>query len=341
MNLAGILSPKAWISYFLLTGFLLFPANAQITQKKNTVEQTSFSMEFPFEQPVVLSEAAKKALATDRGIADVMKDDHLSIESIPKDWFTASEVHLGPKSETDLVVMGIGISLGTYSAGFWILRQTLQGYEIVLAVDTHDLALLGTSTNGLRDIETGLSTGGSNTSRFDGHRYQESPAAQENQPSKNPTAQQREVEQGRPAKRIFADSDGKNGWSEYRIVEDVPELQLGSGQLARFWPGPNGGALIRLEEPGEDLNAYTDYCFGKTRNLLSLRFEVRTAWGWGFREEGPIVNGTLRPRRSEFFDTMDELSITRPEEADDVPDALKPHLYSRTSRLPFAKLLSQ
>jgi hypothetical protein len=166
MNLAGILSPKAWISYFLLTGFLLFPVNAQITQKKNAVEQTSFSMEFPFEQPVPLSEAAKKALATDRGIADVMKDDQLSIESIPKDWFTASEVHLGPNSETDLVVMGLGISLGPYSAGFWILRQTPQGYEIVLAVDTHDLALLDTSTNGLRDINTGLPTGAKNIATY-------------------------------------------------------------------------------------------------------------------------------------------------------------------------------
>ncbi len=344
MNLAGILSPKAWIPYFLLTSFLPFPANDQITQKKNAVGQTSFSMEFPFEQPVPLSEAAKKAIATDRGIADVMKDDQLSIESIPKDWFTASEVHLGPKSETDLVVMGIGISLGPYSAGFWILRQTPQGYEIVLAVDTHDLALLDTSTNGLRDIEAGLPTGGqrySNIYRFDGHRYQESPPAQENQPSKNSTAQQCEVDHDRPAKRIFADSDGKNGWSEYRTVMDVPELQLGFGQLARFWPGPDGRTLIKLEEPGEDFNAYTDYCFSKTGHLLSLRFQLRTAWGWGFREEGPVVNGTLRPRWSEFFNTKDELRITRPEEADDVPDALKPHLYSRTSRLPFAKLLSR
>ena len=192
MNLAGILSPTACISNFLLTSFLLIPANAQIAPKKDAVGQTSFSMEFPFEQPVPLSEAAKKTLATDRGIADVMKDDQLSIESIPKDWFTASEVHLGPDTETDLVVMGLGISLGPYSAGFWILRQTPQGYEIVLAVDTHDLALLDTSTNGLRDIETGLPVRGQRYGdiyRFDGHRYQKGPPIEESQSSKVPAGE--------------------------------------------------------------------------------------------------------------------------------------------------------
>jgi hypothetical protein len=36
---------------------------------------------------------------------------------------------------------------------------------------------------------------------------------------KSPTAQQCEVEQDRPAQRIFADPDGKHGWSEYRRVK--------------------------------------------------------------------------------------------------------------------------
>jgi hypothetical protein len=175
MNLAGVLSLGPWIFNLLLTSFLLVSASAQIVQKKEITEQTSFSMEFPFDRPVALGEAAKKALASDRSIADVMKDDQLSVDTIPKDWFTASEVHLGPKSETDLVVMGLGISLGPYSAGFWVLRQTPQGFEIVMATDTHDLTLLDTSTNGLRDIETGLPTGGqrySDTYRFDGRAYQ-------------------------------------------------------------------------------------------------------------------------------------------------------------------------
>jgi len=175
MNLVGVMLPTEWISNLLLASFLVISADAGITQKTDATEQISFGMEFPFDRPVALNEAAKKALATDRSIADVMKDEQISIETIPKDWFTASEVHLGPKGETDLVVMGLGISLGPYSAGFWVLRPTAQGYEIVMATDTHDLTLLDTSTNGLQDIETGLPTGGqrySDTYRFDGRAYQ-------------------------------------------------------------------------------------------------------------------------------------------------------------------------
>ena len=100
-------------------------------------------------------------------------------------------------------------------------------------------------------------------------------------------------------------------------------------------------ALIRLEEPGEDFAAYTDYCFDKAGQLVAVRFELRTAWGWGYREEGPVVNGKLTRQTSEFFSTKTEAPITRPEQAADIADALRPHLYARKSRLPFATLLSK
>ncbi len=132
-------------------------------------------MEFPFEHPVVLNYAARKALASDPAVADVMREEKFSIDTIPKDWFTASEVHLGSKNQTDLVVMGRSISLGPYSAGFWVLRRTAQGYRLVLATRAHDLALLDEKTHGLRDIETGLSTlsgGHSEKFKFDGQFYQ-------------------------------------------------------------------------------------------------------------------------------------------------------------------------
>ena len=97
--------------------------------------------------------------------------------------------------------------------------------------------------------------------------------------------------------------------------------------------------LIRMEEPGEDFAAYTDYCFDKDGQLVALKFVLRTAWGWGFREEGPVMKGQLITQTSEFFDTSSEAPVKRPEQADDIPDALKPSLYVRKSRLPFAKLL--
>jgi hypothetical protein len=157
--------------------------------------------------------------------------------------------------------------------------------------------------------------------------------------AKSSTALRCGVDPEQPASRIFADPDGKHGWREYRNVKDVPELELGMGQFARLWTETHGMALVRLEEPGDDFGVYTDYCFDKDGQLVALKFSLRTAWGWGYREEGPVTNGELTPQMSEFFDTSSEAPIKRPEQADDIPDALKPSLYVRKSRLPFAKLL--
>lgn len=159
-----------------LFGFCVAATKIQSAQEVKLPDD-SFSMEFPFEHAVPLNDPAKRALASDRAIADVMKDDGLAVDTIPKNWFTAAEVRLGPPGHTDLVVMGTGISVGPYSTGFWVLRQTKEGYEVVLSTNAHDLALLHTSTNGLRDIEAGLTTGGKaykEIFKFDGRRYQKS-----------------------------------------------------------------------------------------------------------------------------------------------------------------------
>jgi hypothetical protein len=155
------------------------------------------------------------------------------------------------------------------------------------------------------------------------------------------TAQRCGVDSEQSATRIFANSDGKHGWHEYRNVKEVPELVLGFGQFAKFWTGTHGMVLIRLEEPGEDFAAYSDYCFDKDGHLVALKFELRTAWGWGYREEGAVTNDELTPQISEFFDTKNGAPVKRPEQADDIPDALKPRLYVHKSRLPFAKFLTK
>jgi len=100
------------------------------------------------------------------------------------------------------------------------------------------------------------------------------------------------------ATRIFANSDGKHGWHEYPNVKEVPELVLGFGQFAKFWTGTHGTVLIRLEEHGEDFAAHSDYCFDKDGHLVALKFELRTAWGWGYREEGAVTNDELTPQIS-------------------------------------------
>lgn len=157
--------------------------------------------------------------------------------------------------------------------------------------------------------------------------------------AKSLAAQRCGIDDSEPAHRFFAKPDEEHGWSEYRNIKDVPELQLEVGHFASVWEGLDGKGFIRLEEPGEDFAAYTGYCFDKAGRLVALGFELRTAWGWGYREEGPVVNGSLKRQSSQFFDMKNEATITRPEQAGDIPDALKPHLYIQKSRLPFAMLL--
>jgi hypothetical protein len=157
---------------------------------------------------------------------------------------------------------------------------------------------------------------------------------------KNAAAERCGADQARPAQRIFVDPDGKKGWHEYRRLADVPELELGFGESARTWEGSDGNLLVRTEEPGEDFAAYTDYCFNKAGQLIQITFELRTAWGWGYRQEGPIAKDSLVAQKAEFFSTKTGEPITKPDQAADVADALRPHLYLRKSQLPFSKLLS-
>lgn len=149
------------------------------------------------------------------------------------------------------------------------------------------------------------------------------------------------VDKNRPPNRIFANSDGKHGWHEYQRIEEVPVLELDAGVAALMWYGSDEKVLISMQEPGEDFGAYSDYCFDKTGRLLQIRFELRTAWGWGYREEIQNTQGKLTKRKSEFFSTSSEKTIPKPEQANDVPEARKPTLYLRMSQLPFSKLLSK
>jgi hypothetical protein len=142
--------------------------------------------------------------------------------------------------------------------------------------------------------------------------------------------------------KIVANPDGKQGWREYRNVADVPELDGDSGGTSAVgWIGGNGDVLISTQEPGQDFAAYTDYCFDSKGQLIQMRYELRTAWGWGYREEGPISKGVLVPQVTEFFDTKTEAPINRPEDAASTRGALTPRLYLQESNLPFFKLLSK
>jgi hypothetical protein len=138
-----------------------------------------------------------------------------------------------------------------------------------------------------------------------------------------------------PPLKSLANFNGVDGWREYKSAKDIPELELGTGAAAFYWAGNNGSFLIQMQEPSEDWSAYTHYCFDRSGHLTRLYFELRTASGWGLREEGLIEKSNFRAETSEFFDTTTEQPMHKPEMADEVPEVLKPHLYLIKPMLPF------
>lgn len=175
MNLPGVPFPKLLLPV-LLTAFLSpNPVLSQAPRKIGPGEQTTFgSEEEKFERPVTLSTEARAALAGERSIADVLKDEGLKAETMPEDWFMASEVHLSSPEEADLVVMGDKIARGAYTTAFWVLRHSPTGYRVIFRADAHDLDLLKSRTNGLCDISitiVNLHGGYSGEYGFDGTTY--------------------------------------------------------------------------------------------------------------------------------------------------------------------------
>jgi len=159
--------------------------------------------------------------------------------------------------------------------------------------------------------------------------------------AQSPAALRCGVDQNLPAQHFFADPDGQSGWKEYPGPEAISQLYGEGGVFARQWKGVDGKFLIRTEEPGEDFTAYTDYCFDRTGDLIQFRFELRTVWGWGYRKESPISNGLLASNESEYFSLKTDLPIAKPDDAENIPDALSPRLYMKQGQLPFSKLLAK
>jgi hypothetical protein len=138
------------------------------------------------------------------------------------------------------------------------------------------------------------------------------------------------------AERVFANSGSKT-WKEYEKVEDVPPLGLDDDeQMFAVSANNHGIKRVRLIQHNEDASMLYTYCFGPAGSLGSLRYELRTDWGWGYAEErmlGP--SGEIVQRTTRFFDTASNQKIPRPRQADDVPNFLKPTIYRSFDSLPF------
>jgi hypothetical protein len=153
------------------------------------------------------------------------------------------------------------------------------------------------------------------------------------------TAQKCGAKPDEPPQRVFADPDGLDDWREYKELKAVPEGNPDGSGFARLWAGSNGQEFVLVQWSNQDWAWYAEYCFDKSGQLTQLRYELRTALGWGRREEGSFANGKFAAQTSEFFSTESGQSIKRPETASDFESALEPQIYQKKSQLPFSKLL--
>jgi hypothetical protein len=159
------------ISLFL-AGMLLMlaPLEAQDSKKTTPHEQSEFGAEDEkWDQPARVPDEVLQIL---RGVENAAPNE------LPAQWLLASEIHLGPPDEVDLIVMGIGGLRGAHSVPFWVFRKKREGYDLVLSTGGDSLKVLNARSNGYRTIkaynvgEAGrtLTTA---TYKFGGGRYQE------------------------------------------------------------------------------------------------------------------------------------------------------------------------
>jgi len=157
---------------------------------------------------------------------------------------------------------------------------------------------------------------------------------------KNVTTEQCGVDFKKPAQRVFADVNGDSHWTEFRDARSIPELNIDEGLMARLWPGTDGKTLVLIEYDGQDFGKNTEYCFDKDGVLTQMRYEIVTAWGWGYRENGHVKDKMLVTEAKEFFDNKTRAIIPEPVGQNVEPAFLTPKLYLKMSDLPFAKLLA-
>jgi hypothetical protein len=152
---------------------LTLPCKAQ-TAKASRSEQTHFSAEDESVQhPVEIPEAVLAIISKDESTRNTLEVEGKS--QLPKNWLSASEVHLAESNEQDIVVMAVGLLRGANITTFWLFRPARGGYEMLLDAPVHDLIIKNSRSNGYRDIELLSATAVTVSTvilRFDGKAYQ-------------------------------------------------------------------------------------------------------------------------------------------------------------------------
>ncbi len=138
-------------------------------------EQTQFSAEDEaVKRPVAIPDDVMGLLAQDPYVHRRMLHEDSPLKQPPASWYSASVTHLAGPDEKDLVVEAEGELAGANVTNFWIFRQLPGGAQLVLNGPAHDLTIMRSRWNGLREIELESATATKFhrvVLRFDGARY--------------------------------------------------------------------------------------------------------------------------------------------------------------------------
>ncbi len=111
----------------------------------------------------------------DSYVQNVLENENLTAEQLPRSWFLTSTVHLDGSQENDLLVIANDKLAGGNVVTFWLFVQTPNGMKLVLNAPAHDLFIKSSRSHGHRDINmVGMTAVRimSVTFRYDGNQYQ-------------------------------------------------------------------------------------------------------------------------------------------------------------------------
>jgi len=166
---------KLWAHVVILVAGVVQASPSFAQSKAPASEQSEFSAEDAgLKRPVEIPEDVMAILRNDDLVKNVLESEDLLPEKLPQSWFSASVIHLSSGAQPDLIVVGEPPLSGANVANFWIFRATGSRYQVVMSAPAHDLSLLQSRHNGLRDIHlTSMSAAQINTSilHFDGTQY--------------------------------------------------------------------------------------------------------------------------------------------------------------------------
>jgi hypothetical protein len=157
---------------------LLFAAASAMSHAQTPLaplEQSHFTAaEADVQKPILIPAATMAILREDADVRDALQSAKLSPQKLPAGWFSASEIHLGPAGERDLLVVGKGPLHGANATTFWVFIPTSTGPELALKTAAHDFYVKSARTKAHRNIEITTRAAAQVTTitfHFDGHRY--------------------------------------------------------------------------------------------------------------------------------------------------------------------------